>query len=366
MKMLKKTEGRTTVSKMSFEGVLSAIAEDDRGKTDFLTPVSNLHADQEGNIAFMDVGRVRGPQELKDTSFDLTDWAAGQLLSRVGMPGAYFKKAKAADPELFSQHFNYWSRRAPNVNDVVRLRTRIRGDVGVMRGVVSDRYSVLNNNNVGDTLQQILTQGAAGEYEVAIFHMDDSRFHLRLTYPDLTKSTGILPNGAADLQRLGTDIVNSEVGAASFNLQAMIWRLVCENGLRRWDKDGDAFVQRHIHLRAIEFRGRVAHAMVNSLKTGTEFLNDYARMQEQSVENPFAVISKLAKEGGFSQGFTDTAKQEYEGDATAYGVINSFTRAARILPNESRLKAERFAGKMTRFSSDRWDKLSRFTEDSEG
>ena len=45
--------------------------------------------------------------------------------------------------------------------------------------------------------------------------------HLRLTFLDLTKQLGVLPDGTPDYMRIGEDVINSEVGAASFNLLKM-------------------------------------------------------------------------------------------------------------------------------------------------
>jgi hypothetical protein len=97
--------------------------------------------------------------------------------------------------------------------------------------------------------------------------------------------------------------------------------------------------------------------MVNQLHAGQEFLQRFGETQRQQIQNPFAVINKLTKEGGFSRQFTDTAKESFEGDNTAYGVINAFTRAARDLPNERRLEAENFAGKLVDFAPNRWNRL---------
>ncbi len=341
------------LTKTKLDDVFEAVERDQEGKADFITTLNNLRADEQGNIFFMRASEVEGPMK-RDMPFDVTDWAEGQLYGKLGLPAQYFKKVRNEAPDLFMGHFNHWAAKS---NGATRIRTRINpgSHDGIIRGVVSDKYSILDNDNVMDALEGIL-KGRENDFQIETFFMDDKRMHLRLTYLDLARPLGKLPDGSPDHMRIGADIINSEVGASSFNLTKMIWRLICENGLRGWDKE-DSFVQRHIHLRPVEFRGRVAHAMVNQLHAGREFLEELQKTQEQQIENPFAVIGKLAEEGGFSRTFTDTAKQEFEGDNTAYGVINSFTRAARELPNERRLEAEKFAGKLTRFKPSKWEKL---------
>ena len=337
---------------LTLDSMLGEIEADSRGKADYVTQLSNLRIDNEGNVVFLKPSEVQGPA-TKDIPFVTTDWAESQLLGRLEMPVQYFRRCNGENPDLYRQHFNYWAARS---NKVARLRTRVRGDKGIIRGAVSEAYSIFDNDMVGEILQNIL-QGHSSRYSIVMFHIDDRRMHARLTFTDLTKPLGILPDGTPDYMRLGVDIVNSEVGASSFNMAEMIWRLVCSNGLRRWEPGESTFTQRHIHLRTIEFQGRVAEAIVNQLRTGREFLEQYNETQKLLIPNPFEAIEKLSKEGGFSGQFTDNVKTNFDGDDTAYGIVNAFTRSARELPNERRLEVESFAGKLVTMPASRWEQF---------
>lgn len=344
----------TMTQEITLDKVMNEVGERDRGNADYVTAYNNLRVDNEGNFAFLRTENVKGPS-VRDIPFKATDWAEGQMLSKLGMPAQYFRKAKQEDPELFRQHFNYWAAKSP---DNALIRTKIHGNQGLIRGAMSDKYSILDNDNVLHTLAGIL-RGNESHYKVEMFHLDDRRMHLRLSYPDLTRPLGVLADGAPDYNRIGMDLINSEVGAASMNVAAMVWRLVCSNGLKVWGRDGDAFVQRHIHLKTSEFQGRMAEAIVKQLHAGSELLDEYDAKQAYIVENPFETIDSLAQKGGFSKEFVDVAKSEFEGDCTAYGIINSFTRAARTLPNERRLEAEKFAGKLVRENRSYWEAVGR-------
>lgn len=65
----------------------------------------------------------------------------------------------------------------------------------------------------------------------------------------------------------------------------------------------------------------------------------------------------MSKEGGFSGQFTDNVKTNFDGDGTAYGIVNAFTRSARELPNERRLEVESFAGKLVTMPASRWERF---------
>jgi len=142
----------------------------------------------------------------------------------------------------------------------------------------------------------------------------------------------------------------------------LIFRLVCSNGLRRWEREGDIFNQRHIYLKTHEFRGRMLESMSNGLHTGQELLEQYRKAQNIHIEHPFEVIEAVSKKAAFSKEFTDRMKTEYEGDKTAYGIVNSITSAARSLPNEHRLETERFAGKLLEMRPSEWIRVDKIPD----
>ena len=64
------------------------------------------------------------------------------------------------------------------------------------------------------------------------------------------------------------------------------------------------------------------------------------------MPNPLEVIRKLAEDRQLSQKFTDQVVSGYlaEPEATRFGVINAFTRAAQGLAPIQLVEMERFAG----------------------
>jgi len=334
---------------IQFDEIKERIAQDSFGKSDYITPVKNLYMDTGGAVTFMDTHKINGPG-VRDIPFDMTEYAEGQMFSQLGMPIQYFRRIRDESPVLAAEHFNYWAGKADNN---VMLRSRVRGNIGMIRGIVSEKFSKLDNDMMIDALDKILS-GNEERFRIQSFYMDDKRMHLRVTYIDMTKQVGITQGGKPDYLQLGEDILNSEVGASSAIIADMIYRLVCSNGLKRWERDGDIFNQRHIHLRTHEFQGRMMEAMTNGLRTGQELLSQYTDMQNISIENPFNVIKAIADKGEFSQTLTEKMKGEYEGDNTAYGIVNAVTSAAKSLPNESRLKTEKFAGKLLNMKEGDW------------
>lgn len=351
---------------LTLSEVARRVEADSIGKVDYITPASNLRMDRfdpERKVQVVSTEKVKTSTSDYEATYaaevhpmEMTDWAESQLLTRLGMPVSYFRRAYQQDPDLYKHHFNYWISKHDNP---VMLRAKCRGDGrAVIRGVVSDVYSPFDN----DTFVDILASLLEAKQDRVIFenlHLDDHRMHLRMTFPELSKDLSYHSSmtTADDDSRIGIDFGNSEVGMSSVDIQTLLFRLVCTNGLRGWSKDGPGFSQRHIHLQPGAMRHRIAAAMERQVEAGGKMIEDYRRTQMVEVDFPFSVIDKLVKEGGLPDSFKDEAKMQFEGDRTAYGVINSLTKASRALPNHNRLEAETFAGKLVYLPAKRWQEL---------
>lgn len=328
-----KTENR-------LEEVMRKIAEDDKNKMDREMGLNDLVMLNNGHIV------KRGKES--SGGMPLSDYAMTQALNRIGMPVRYGKKLMEQRPELVADQFNHWIK---NDSRGVLLRFRANEDgSGIVRGFLSSSYTRLDNKDVMTALSEIVN--SIPEVEIQEFHLDDRRSHLRLTLPQLSaevgKAVGETVSGLDDILRVGVDIINSEVGASSLIVSPMIMRLVCTNGLRAWRQDGDIFRQRHIHLSSNELYGRMNEAVVTSIKEGDELLEKMNSTRKIIVTNPLDVIESLSKKRQYSQKLTDTLKDNYllEPQKSVYGIVNSFTRTARDLPNEQKLEVERYAGEL--------------------
>jgi hypothetical protein len=351
--MLQALETEKSLSERNYDDIMQSVANDSIGKADYTTSLNNLHMDYNGNIEFIDTNKVTGTG-TKDIGFNATDWAESQVYSKLGMPAHYFKRIKPENPDLVAEHFNYWTRKS---DDNVMLRTRVRdNEAGIIRGIVSEKYSILDNDTTAETLRKILT-GQEHRFKIQGFHLDAKRMHLRVTFNELTKHATNLNNGDPDNLQIGFDIVNSEVGAASLNILSLVFRLVCSNGLRAWRVE-DQFSQRHIHLKEYEIYGRMVEAFAVNLSGGAVLLDNFTKTIETKIPNPFDAISGIAQKYNLTNEFADNAKNLYEGNSTAYGVINTITAASRELPNERRLDTERIAGRLIELSPKEWEVLS--------
>lgn len=302
--------------------------------------------------------------------FKSTRWANSQIFSRLGMPSKYFNELLSEDPELAAYHINRVLRQSPPEEWFVRTKIgvldniiddetsgndEVKGNiVPYIRGVMSDKYSVLDNYKIIEAVSRILKHYAS-DFTIQSHCLEDHRMHIRITLPQTSKDFGLTTKSKNDILQVGLDIINSEVGYHAMNIIGFIWRLVCTNGMRRIEK-GDTFTQRHIFLDDNAFFTKCCFAIKDSVETGLQTMEQFVTLKQLAIQNPLQLHDVVGKELEFSKSVVDIAKEYWEEDSTAYGIVNSFTAAARTLDNEKRLEMERQAGKMLMIPAKTWRK----------
>lgn len=290
------------------------------------------------------VNPKNGRVHMEGAEFELNDWSVGQLCNRLTIPTKYYK---TLTPDLQAANANHWIEKQDREKDWM-FRTRQNDGLGLVRGILSERYSPYDDHEILDIANKLV--GDRDGVKVEMAYRDDTGLHVRVTFDDLTAAVGKTIDGKPDLHRVGFHLSNSEVGARSIRIQPMVYRLVCTNGLMAWRTDGEVFEQRHVYLRHHEMEHRVAEALVSSVKAGDEVLDKLMEAKETPVADPFKAIEALAAGKKYSQKFAENVKTEWtrEPEKNAFGVIQAFTAAARALKPDDRLEIETDAGKMLR------------------
>ncbi|SFX74990.1 protein of unknown function [Thermoactinomyces sp. DSM 45891] len=321
----------TTTSANRLQQILKGLETEDTQKEDLIISASDLTYREDG-LLYDRYNRING--------YSLNDWSTGQFAQRLNIPSRYFK---SCPPELRSINAAHWMQKLEPDTDWM-LRTMKHG---VVRGLMSDKYVPFDDLDILDVLNEILKKSGA-EYKIEMWNRDDSGCHLRITFPDLTTSVGKLENGNPDTHLVGFHLMNSEVGKSSIRISPMVYRQICTNGLMGWRKNGDAFQQRHIHLRHNEIYTRVLEAVGQAIQLGESMINELLKAKETEVENPLAIIKKLANDNKYSQKFTNTIQDSFarEQGNTAFHVVQSLTLAAQTLDTDSRTEIERTASRL--------------------
>lgn len=308
------------------QAILNQLQQEVETKKDFMIHPEDIRMTVEGKL------RSRN-RDLND--FHVTDWALGQLSSKLdaGLPIRYLRKCP---PQLQAVNVNHWIQQFDREKHnpwLIRTQAGNLGN-GMVRGVLSERYSPFDDHEIIEIISKFFGNTEAN-IKINWWHRDDTGFHLRILFEDLTTAIGKLDDGSPDIHKVGLHIENSEVGKKSIRITPLVWRLVCSNGMMGWATDGDIFKQRHLYLKPHEMYGRVAEAIGNALKVGDSAIEKLVEAKETPVKDPLEIIKQLSEKYKYSKEFTEKAQETFmvEEGNTAFHVIQAFTRACQLQNN---------------------------------
>jgi hypothetical protein len=331
--------------KNEWGNVSQKISVDDLGKQDWTAPISQIRMNGEGRIGLLGyAGGAEGQIGANHIGVVPNDHALGQLSNRVGIPTRYSRKcAEKGHTDLLAANFNTWIKDLDEDTEGDK-QWFLRGKNDMLRGVLTDKYSQLDNSFVFDALSHSLQNGDV--VDVKNFDLNSKYLNFRMVFPELKVNIGTMLK--KDEVMVGIHVTNSEVGASSLRIDSCLFRLVCTNGLIAKVGGESLMQQRHVHLTSREMENRVADAIDKALQIGDSVVDRFARSREIKVVNPLATLEKLARNQKYSNDFVDTIKNSFnsEPEDSAFGIINAFTHASQSLPFERRLEVETYAGKV--------------------
>lgn len=143
--------------------------------------------------------------------------AHDQLAERLGIPRKYYDRMAAEAPALLAANVNTWFKREPE-------RRFVRTLDGNVRAFLSDRYRPLDYDLVAKATLPILAQQP--DLKIMSTQITDRRLYLQAVTPRLTADVKV-----GDTVQAGIVISNSEVGLGAVNIETLIFRLRCLNGM---------------------------------------------------------------------------------------------------------------------------------------
>jgi Domain of unknown function (DUF932) len=335
----------TLRSKMTFEQVKEQVQADDSGKWDVMAPREQLVL-RNGDLA---VPLDKGGEHVERLT--PTAWATSQLCQCLGIPTGYFRRCPTV---LQDMQFNFWIKQSQensvadrsngNERYVGPERWLLRAKYGTLRGVLSARYARLDNEALLSSVEEVLDGCGAGRFDIGWFALGDESLHLRLVDPTVAREA--LPD---DRLMAGVHIANSEVGKRAVTVDALVYRLVCENGLVRLVKGKSLLYQRHIHLPQEQFAGALQSAVEQALGAAANFMEQLVAATREPVKDVEGTLERIAERWNLSQQTQEQVRRSLLAEKagqqeTLYGLTNSLTSAAQLLPADQRYDLEVLAG----------------------
>ena len=181
-------------------------------KKDYLIDTRNLVLDPVNNGFQMTLNG-----DGQNIILGVNEVAHEQIGSHTGIPARYYDKMRRENPELLATNVNSWFRKDPD-NRMVRSLD------GTMRAFLSDRYRRIDNFEVAETVLPVIADMEDARVESC--EVTDNRMYLKVVNPRLQTEVSV-----GDIVQSGILITNSEVGRGCLNIQPLVYRLVCSNGM---------------------------------------------------------------------------------------------------------------------------------------
>ena len=293
-------------------------------------------------------GRLILPEEYTGEypeSLTLTPWATAQACQRLGIPTPYFVRCPLP---LRDAQFNHWAwsqDQEPGEDNPKTGSPRpwlLRCQRESVRAVLSDRYAPLDNADLLGTLVPLLED----RFEVRGIALTSESLHLRLVDPRLARE--VLPD---DRLLAGVHIANSEVGRRSVTVDALVWRLVCLNGLVMLQKGRSLLRQRHISWDRPRFADALRVAVSEAAMAGAGLIDRLQAATREPVPDVEGVVRAIARQASLTQAVQEkvlaalwaTPPPQQE---RVYGLVQALTFTAQSLPPDDRYDLEVTAGRL--------------------
>jgi len=177
-----------------------------------------------GNLAMFEGERIRMPSaEAEMLDFGITDYAHGQIASRLGIPKPYYDRVGSVVTSTGQLL------RDVNVNTLLMSEDKpvlCRMLDGKLRAFLSDRYHPIDNYLVVEGALIGALQSLDQPVEIQSSAVTDTRMYLQVRFPRIVGEVEV-----GGVVQYGLNITNSEVGAGAVDIQSWVYRLVCKNGM---------------------------------------------------------------------------------------------------------------------------------------
>ena len=282
----------------------------------------------------------------KITPLDIRQTAHRQLGTYLGIPQKYYELMRTDAPELLAYNANYWFSQK---NELRTLRTMD----GCARAFLSNRYRRIDNLDIAEIVLPVIQQMEDAYFESC--QITDSRMYIKVVNKRLEAE--VVPG---DIVQSGVIISNSEVGLGSVNIQPLVYRLVCSNGMvvndaqtRRThigrvneaDENFQLFSQETLaaddHAFAMKIKDTVMAAVDETRFTRVVGMMREATTVQMNTTDIPGVVRLASKDFNITEEeSTGVLQRLIEGkDLTLYGLSNAVTRFSQDVDSYDRATA---------------------------
>lgn len=184
-------------------------------KVDYMVNSQALEMDAMGGKPMLRVldGGVDQTEPLS-----IQETAHRQMGDHLGIPWRYYERMLQEEPDLLAHNVNHWLHKG---NPVPRM---LRTMDGRARAFLSNRYRPIDNLEIVASVLPILMGMPGARFESN--QITENYMYVKVVNPKLTGEVRL-----GDVVQAGIVISNSETGLGAVNVQPLVYRLACLNGM---------------------------------------------------------------------------------------------------------------------------------------
>lgn len=306
--------------------------------------------------------RVILQMDTENQDFKPSRSAHSQIAQWANIPQAYYDRMPQ---DLKATNVNHWLQQSP-------AKRMVRTMDGQMRAFLSDRYRILDNYDLAQSILPVLQE--VQDMKIISCELTERRMYIKALFPRIEDEVQV-----GDTVQSGVVISNSEIGQGSLRVEPLVYRLVCLNGMI------SNYSQKRYHIgkaagveeQARElFRDETLQAddkafwmkvqdTVRASVNEASFKNIVASMREtmglEMKDSPVEVVKRVQKSFGFNEQEGNGVLQHLiqGADLSAYGLLNAITRTSQDVEDYDRAtELERIGGKVLELNQEQWKVLS--------
>jgi hypothetical protein len=300
---------------MNIQQMLEKSREYDMAKADYEVGTNE--------ILFTDVGLAfNEPLFGSHTELAMTDWALGQVCNKLGPPPLNYMRL--CPDELRSENLNYWRER-------VEKTWLIRAYENDARAVLSDRYSVLQNTEVLETLDKIVGETV---HEPIQPEITPDSMHLKLK----TNQTDTGDYGQ------GVYVGNGETGNYKLRIHPFVQRTSCTNSIV-WK--GGGIELRHININTGDLVFAMKRWLGETLLRNKEVMERIVEAETETIPDFAEYVQKFCDNNGITEIGYGIVMAGSEGEETKMALVNGVTHYAKNVEDyDEEIRLETLGGSL--------------------
>lgn len=346
------------------ETLVSELLRQAQTKRDFLTPAKRLQFRNDGPAPVLEIDLHQGAE-----SFPLRETGHQQLAERLEIPKAYYDRMRDEAPWLLEENVRTWLNRS----EKQYLVRTLDGDA---RAVLSDRYRVLDNDDLANVALPVLMEHG---FDVVSTEITERKFYLKAVTARVQAE--VKPG---DVVQAGIVISNSEIGQGTLKIEPLLFFLVCSNGLVMPEASmRRQHVGRHIgELESAEryyqhetrraddaaFWLKVRDVLAGTLREPafTAYLEKLRGAAEQPIAaDPIEVVEVTAKKYRMTDPEKNSVLRHFLGghngrqELNRYGLMQAVTRASQDADDYDRAsELEQLGGQIIELAPGQWKQIA--------